>query len=54
MLAEAHCYKIGRNVAFVRAVAFEDDARNPIAHATATFMVNATRKFGANLRERKT
>lgn len=51
--AEAHCYKIGRNVAFVRAVAFEDDAGNPIAHATATFMVNATRKFGANLREKK-
>jgi uncharacterized protein (TIGR00369 family) len=54
VLAEAHCYKIGRNVAFVRAVAFEDDAGNPIAHATATFMVNATRKFGANLREKKT
>jgi uncharacterized protein (TIGR00369 family) len=54
VLAQAHCYKIGRNVAFVRAVAFEDDASNPIAHATATFMVNATRKFGANLREKKT
>ncbi|NJO35350.1 MAG: PaaI family thioesterase [Rhodospirillales bacterium] len=53
VLAEAHCYKIGRNVAFVRAVAFEDSADNPIAHATATFMVNATRKFGANLREKK-
>ncbi|QGZ94201.1 PaaI family thioesterase [Terricaulis silvestris] len=53
VLAEAHCYKIGRNVAFVRAVAFEDDAGNPIAHATATFMVNATRKFGANLTEKK-
>jgi uncharacterized protein (TIGR00369 family) len=52
--AEAHCYKIGRNVAFVRAVAFEDDAGNPIAHATSTFMVNTARKFGANLREKKT
>lgn len=52
--AEAHCYKIGRSVAFVRAVAFEDNAENPIAHATSTFMVNATRKFGANLREKKT
>ncbi|MBX9745925.1 MAG: PaaI family thioesterase [Hyphomonadaceae bacterium] len=51
--AEAHCYKIGKNVAFVRAVAFEDSADNPIAHATSTFMVNATRKFGANLREKK-
>lgn len=53
VLAEAHCYKVGRNVAFVRAVAYEDTPANPIAHATSTFMVNATRKFGANLREKK-
>jgi uncharacterized protein (TIGR00369 family) len=53
VFAEAHCYKIGRNVAFVRAIAFEDSIDNPIAHATSTFMVNATRKFGANLREKK-
>jgi uncharacterized protein (TIGR00369 family) len=54
VLAEAHCYKIGRNVAFVRAVAFEESADNPIALATSTFMVNATRKVGANVREKKT
>lgn len=56
VLAEAFCYKIGRNVAFVRAVAFEETPDNPIAHATATFMVNpaAKRKVGANLREKKT
>jgi uncharacterized protein (TIGR00369 family) len=53
VLAEAHCYKVGRNVAFVRAVAFEDTQENAIAHATATFMVNATRKFGANLKDKK-
>jgi uncharacterized protein (TIGR00369 family) len=53
VLAEAHCYKIGRNVAFVRAIAYEDSLDNPIAHATSTFMVNATRKIGANLREKK-
>lgn len=53
VLAEAHCYKIGRSVAFVRAVAYEDTPDNPIAHATSTFMVNAQRKFGANLREKK-
>lgn len=53
VLAEAHCYKIGRNVAFVHAVAFEDSVDNPIAHATSTFMVNAARKVGANLREKK-
>ena len=53
VMAEAHCYKIGRNVAFVRAIAYEDRLDNPIAHATSTFMVNATRKIGANLREKK-
>jgi uncharacterized protein (TIGR00369 family) len=53
VMAEAHCYKIGRNVAFVRAIAYEDSLDNPIAHATSTFMVNATRKIGANLREKK-
>jgi uncharacterized protein (TIGR00369 family) len=42
VLAEAFCYKIGRNVAFVRAVAFEETPDNPIAHATSTFMVNST------------
>lgn len=40
VLAEAFCYKIGRHVAFVRAIAFERDRENPIAHATSTFMVN--------------
>jgi uncharacterized protein (TIGR00369 family) len=41
VLAEAHCYKIGKNVAFVRATAFEDSADNAIAHATSAFMVNS-------------
>lgn len=52
VLAEAHCYKLGRNVAFVRAVAYEDSADNPIAQASAAFMVNSSagRKFGANLK----
>ncbi|WP_395644894.1 PaaI family thioesterase [Terricaulis sp.] len=51
--AEAQCYKIGKNVAFVRAVAFEDTPDNPIAHAVSTFMVSPNRKPGANLRTRK-
>jgi uncharacterized protein (TIGR00369 family) len=55
VLAEAHCYKLGRNVAFVRAVAYDDAPDNPIAHAAAAFMVNASagRKMGANLRKKK-
>jgi uncharacterized protein (TIGR00369 family) len=55
VLAEAHCYKIGRRIAFVRAVAYEQTPDNPIAHAVSTFMVNvaAARKVGANLRGAK-
>ncbi len=55
VLAEAHCYKIGRSVAFVRAVAYDDSPDNPVANAAAAFMVNsnAGRKAGANLRKKK-
>lgn len=55
VLAEAQCYKIGRNVAFVRATAYEDDPENPIAHAVSAFMVNSNggRKPGANYRSKK-
>jgi uncharacterized protein (TIGR00369 family) len=55
VLAEAHCYKIGKNVAFVRAIAYEDAPENAIAHAASAFMVNPTaaRKAGANLRGNK-
>ena len=54
ILAEAHCYKIGRNVAFVRAIAYEDAPESAIAHAASAFMVNpnAARRFGANLRDK--
>ncbi len=56
ILAEAHCYKAGKSVAFVRAAAYEDDPDNPIAHAVTAYMINsnAGRRPGANLRERKT
>lgn len=55
VLAEAHCYKLGRSVAFVRAVAYDETPDNPVAHVTAAFMVNSNngRKVGANLRVKK-
>lgn len=53
VLAEAYCYKIGRSVAFVRAVAFEDAPESPIAHATATFMVSPPRNAAFVLPEVK-
>jgi uncharacterized protein (TIGR00369 family) len=43
VIAEAQCYKLGKSVAFVRAIAYEDSADNPIAHATSAFMINTAR-----------
>jgi len=39
VLAKATCYKITRNVAFTRAVAYLDDEDDPIATAAGTFML---------------
>jgi uncharacterized protein (TIGR00369 family) len=38
--ARATCFKVTRNVAFVRAIAYHEDEQNPIATATGTFMVS--------------
>jgi uncharacterized protein (TIGR00369 family) len=35
----AHCYKVTRNVAFVRGVAFHDDESDPIASGAGSFML---------------
>ena len=42
----ATCYKVTRNVAFTRAVAYHDDEADPIASSMGTFMLHtaATRK----------
>lgn len=39
IVCRAHCYKLTRNVAFTRAVAFHDDEANPIATSMGTFMI---------------
>jgi uncharacterized protein (TIGR00369 family) len=44
VLAEAHCYKLGHNVAFVRGVAYEESPDNPVAHVAAAFMITGARK----------
>jgi len=51
LLATAHCYKLTRSVAFLRAVAYDADPTDPVAAAQAAFMLdsNAGRGPGANL-----
>ncbi|MBS0384886.1 MAG: PaaI family thioesterase [Proteobacteria bacterium] len=44
VLADAHCTKLGRNIAFVRATAYEDAPDNPIAHASAAFAITGAAK----------
>ncbi|MDP3661128.1 PaaI family thioesterase [Phenylobacterium sp.] len=39
--AEAHCYKLTRSIAFVRAQAYDDKGGEPIATAQAAFMLGA-------------
>jgi uncharacterized protein (TIGR00369 family) len=40
--AHAFCYRRTRSIAFVRALAYEDDPADPIAAAQAAFMLNST------------
>jgi uncharacterized protein (TIGR00369 family) len=51
ILASAHCYKLTRSIAFVRALAYDQSPADPVAAAQAAFMLdsNAGRAPGANL-----
>jgi uncharacterized protein (TIGR00369 family) len=44
VLAEAHCTKLGKTIAFVRATAYEDTPDNPIAHVSAAFAITGRAK----------
>jgi uncharacterized protein (TIGR00369 family) len=39
LVVQAECYKLTRNVAFVRGLAHQGDPGNPVAASTATFML---------------
>ncbi len=41
VFAEAHCYKVTRFIAFVRASAWDRDKDDPVATAQAAFMINS-------------
>ncbi len=41
--ARAHCYRVTRSIAFVRAIAYQDSEDNVIASAAAAFMIGANR-----------
>ena len=44
IIAQAHCYKATKHVAFLRAVAHDGDEDDPIATAQATFMATGSQK----------
>ena len=43
LTAHAHCYKVTRNIAFVRSTAYHDDMEDPIATSVGAFMLAANR-----------
>jgi len=55
IFARAHCFKVTRNVAFVRAVAYDNDPDDPVAAATAAFMLDSSKgkKPGGNYKPPK-
>ena len=42
VFAYAECYKMTRQIAFVRGAAYQDSEGNPVANAAATFMFTGT------------
>jgi uncharacterized protein (TIGR00369 family) len=47
VFARAHCYKLTRTIAFVRAVAYEDSPDDPIATAQGAFVLAGAPPVGA-------
>lgn len=55
LIAEAICYRLTRNIAFVRAWAFETSPDDPVAAAQSAYVLSEAGKhrLGANLKPRK-
>ncbi|MEQ9143222.1 MAG: PaaI family thioesterase [Parvibaculaceae bacterium] len=45
LMAHAHCYKVTRNIAFVRGTAYHSDEQDPIATSVGAFMLAANRSM---------
>ena len=43
VIGYSHCYKVTKNVAFTRGIAYHSDPSQPIANAVGTFMIGANR-----------
>ncbi|HCX68434.1 PaaI family thioesterase [Parvibaculum sp.] len=43
LMAHTHCYKVTKNIAFVRGTAYHTDEKDPIATCVGTFMLAANR-----------
>lgn len=54
LIAEAVCYRLTRNVAFVRAWAFETSSDDPVAAAQSAYVLSEAgqHRIGANLKPR--
>ncbi|HYE47527.1 MAG TPA: PaaI family thioesterase [Caulobacter sp.] len=55
LFARAECYKTTRSIAFVRALAYDENPDDPVAAAQAAFMLDSSagRPFLANLKSGK-
>jgi len=42
VLARAYCYRLSKQIAFVKAVAYHEDPEDPIANSVSTFMLRST------------
>ena len=49
LIVESECFKITKNVAFVRAFAHQGDQDDPVATSTAAFMLGTPNTQGRNL-----
>jgi uncharacterized protein (TIGR00369 family) len=47
LYARAECFKVTRSVAFVRGIAYEDDADDPVATCAAAFMITNPRALAS-------